>query len=90
VPNLLADRAFWVPFEQCRLNMRRLMYQTLIWPAHLRDESRRLGPALHLQDLESAADTLVDGVGGDVQLDRNFFRRQMLVDEPKTIQLTGA
>ena len=73
VPNLLADRAFWVPFEQCRLNMRRLMYQTLIWSADLGDDARRLGPTFDLQDLKRAADALIDRMRGDIQLYGDLF-----------------
>jgi hypothetical protein len=90
VPNLLADRAFWVPFELCQLNVRRLMYQSLIWSADLRHESRGLGAAVDAQDLQGAAEPLVDGVRRDVELDRDFLGRHVLVDQTQTIELARA
>jgi len=44
------------------LNVRRLMYQSLIWPAVLGNEARRLAAALDAQDMERAANALVDRV----------------------------
>jgi hypothetical protein len=90
VPNLFADRAFWVPFDCGRLNVRRLMYQTLIWPADLRHQARRLSPAVDAQDLQCATDALVDGMWRNIELDRDFLGRQMLVDEAQAVELAGA
>ena len=58
----MTDRGFWVAGSLVRLNVRRLMYQSLIWSAVLRDEARRLGAALDAEDLERLADALIDGV----------------------------
>jgi hypothetical protein len=87
VPNLFADRAFWVPFGLVRLNVRRLMYQTLIWSAHPRDETRCLRTAVDAEDLQRAANALVDGMGRNIELDRDFLGRQMLVDQAQAIEL---
>ena len=70
--------------------MRRLMYQPLIWAAVAGDEAGGLGPAFDPQDVERAADALVDGVGRDVELGRDFLGRQMLRDQPQAIELPGA
>src|SRR5687768_5657164 len=86
----MTDRAHCVEVGAARLNIRRLMYQTLIWPAVLGDEARGLGPALDSEDMERAADALVDGMRRDVELGRNLFRGQMLVDQPQAIELAGA
>jgi hypothetical protein len=66
------------------------MYQTLIWPAVAGDDAGGLGPALDAEDVKRATDALVDCVRGDLQLGRDFLRRQMLVDEAEAIQLTRA
>ena len=66
------------------------MYQTLIWSAVVGDEAGGLGPALDSQDVERAADALVDGVRGNVQFAGDFLGRQMLVDEAQAIKLAGA
>ena len=66
------------------------MYQTLIWSAVAGDDAGGLGPALDSQDVESAADTLVDGVRGDLELGGDFLGRQMLVDQAQAIELAGA
>jgi hypothetical protein len=63
------------------------MYQSLIWAAVLRHDARSLGPALHAEDLKGLADALIDRVGRDVKLDRDFLGRQMLVDEPQAVEL---
>ena len=66
------------------------MYQSLIWSLHLRDHARRLGASLDAEDLQGAADPLVDRVGRNTQFHGNLFRGQMLVDEQKRVQLTLA
>jgi hypothetical protein len=87
VPNLNAGRGFWVAgFGEC-LNVRRLMYQTLIWPAVLGDEAGCLRAALDAERVKRLADALVDRVGGDVELAGDLFRRQVLVDEAQAIEL---
>jgi hypothetical protein len=63
------------------------MYQSLIWSFVSGNDSRRLRPPFDPKDRECLADPLVDGVRRDVELRRDFLRRQELVDEPQAIQL---
>ena len=87
MPNLNAGRGLWVTgFVKC-LNVRRLMYQTLIWPAVLRDEAGGLGAPFDTKRVQRLADALVDRMGRNFELGRDLFRRQMLVDEPQAIEL---
>jgi hypothetical protein len=90
VPKLIPDRGLWVAGCTAALNVRRLMYQSLIWAAVLCDDACCLAAALYSKDVESAADALVDGVRRDVELGRDLFRRQVLVDEEQTVELTSA
>jgi hypothetical protein len=66
------------------------MYQTLIWSAVARNEASGLGAALDPQNMERAADALVDRMRGDIELGGDFLGRQMLIDEAQAIELTGA
>jgi hypothetical protein len=66
------------------------MYQSLIWSAVLCNHPSGMRPPLDAQDLERAANPLIDGVGGDSQLACNLLGREMLVDQAKTIELTRA
>jgi hypothetical protein len=66
------------------------MYQTLIWAAVAGDEAGGMGPALHSEDLERAADALVDGMRGDFEFGGDFLGGQMLVDQQQAIELAGA
>lgn len=70
--------------------VRRLMYQALRWFLGLRDEPRGLGTALDTEDLECAADALVDGVRRNPELDRDFLRRTILGDEAQAGELAAA
>jgi hypothetical protein len=90
VPNLNANRGFWVAGPGAGLNVRRLMYQSLIWSAVLRNQPRRLSAALHAQDCKRLADALVDRVRRNVELGRNLLGREVLVDEAKAVQLALA
>ena len=63
------------------------MYQPLIWAKFLRHEAGRLRAALDAERLESKAHSLVDGVGRNSELDRNFLGRKMLIDEAEAIEL---
>jgi hypothetical protein len=86
----MADRGIGMARGTAALNVRRLMYQPLIWLAALRHEASGLGAALDAKDLEGLADSLVDRVRGDPELGRDLFRRQMLVDEAQTVELAGS
>ncbi len=52
VPNLIADREFVFALGSCSRNVRRLMYQSLIWLAVLRDDARSLRPAANSKCLK--------------------------------------
>src|SRR4029077_20711117 len=69
------------------LNVRRLMYQTLIWPAVLRDEAGSLGSPLNGERVQGLANALIDRVVRDVEFGRDFFGRQMLVAQAQAIEL---
>jgi hypothetical protein len=73
VPNLIADRALFVARPGIRLNVRRLMYQSLIWRTMLSHESSRLAPPRDLQDVESLPYALVDRMRRNPELDRDFL-----------------
>src|SRR5207248_5103658 len=90
VPNLMTDRGFGVAGLGAADNVRRLMYQTLIWAFALGDDPRSLRAAFDAEDGERLANPLVDGVRGDVQLGRDFLRREQLVDELEAVELTGS
>nr|WP_246450327.1 hypothetical protein [Sphingomonas rhizophila] len=73
-----------------RVDVRRLMYQSLIWLGHTvvrGEEARSLCTALDVKDLQGLPDTLVDGVRRDAELCGNLFRRQMLVHEGQAFAL---
>ncbi|HEX6661668.1 MAG TPA: hypothetical protein VF067_07355 [Sphingomicrobium sp.] len=90
VPNLIPDRGLWVAGRTAPLNVRRLMYQTLIRAGVLGDDARSLAATLDSEGMESAPNALVDGVRRDVELGRDLLRRQMLIDEEQTVELSRA
>ena len=73
VPNLIADRAPLLARTRRSLNVRRLMYQPLIWVVQVGDEARRLGSALDAKDLKRLTNSLINGVRGDPELDRDLL-----------------
>jgi hypothetical protein len=85
----MTDRGLWVAALLVGGNVRRLMYQSLIWPAVLGDDPRRLGAPLDAEDLKGLANALVDGVVRDAQFGGDLFGAQMLVDQPKAVELTA-
>ena len=85
----MTDRGFWLAGLRLVGNVRRLMYQSLIWPAVPRHDARRLGAAFDAEDLEGLADPLINGVRGNRQLRRNLFRREVLVDKAQAVELAG-
>jgi hypothetical protein len=84
----MTDRGFWVARVRLGGNVRRLMYQPLIWLGILSDDPRRLGAAADSEDLERLTDSLVDGVRGDSKLGRDFLGAKVLVHQPEAIELT--
>ncbi len=75
MPNLKTDRPIGLAGVAIGLNVRRLMYQSLIWRPTLGDETRRLGSSFDAEDLEGLADALVDRVGRNAKLGGNLFGR---------------
>jgi hypothetical protein len=45
---------------------------------------------LDAEDLKRLANALVDRMGRNSKLGRNFLRRQVLIDKSETIELAGA
>jgi hypothetical protein len=62
VPNLIANRGVRVTWFRIGGNVRRLMYQSLIWWSVLVDQARRLAAAVNTKDLKRLPDALVYGV----------------------------
>ena len=62
VPNLISDRPIGLAARLAGLNVRRLMYQTLIWSAVEGDEPCSMRAPLHAKDLQGSANALIDGV----------------------------
>ncbi|HJR82514.1 MAG TPA: hypothetical protein VJ775_01175 [Sphingomicrobium sp.] len=62
MPNLIADRPGGVRSGSWNLNVRRLMYQSLIWLVLARDDAGRLGSTVDAQRLKSKTDALIDGM----------------------------
>ena len=89
MPNLITDRGFWVAGLRIADNVRRLMYQTLIWAMVAGDDPRGLGAPLDAEDRQGLPDSLVDGVRRDFKLGGDFLRRQQLIDEQEGIELTA-
>ena len=80
VPNLMTDRPFLVLGGKRGGNVRRLMYQSLIWTSLTGDETRGLAAALDAEDLERAPDALIDRMRRNSELGGDFFGREMVVD----------
>jgi hypothetical protein len=91
VPNLSADRAFFVSGLGWKVDVRRLMYQTLICRVVGRyrgpDKSRSLAPALDAKLFQGAADSLVDGVGADAQVGGDFLTAMVPIDQQQAFDL---
>jgi hypothetical protein len=66
------------------------MYQSLIWARVVRNDPRCLGAALDPKGVKRLADALIHGVRGDLQLRRDLFRRQVLVNEAQAVELPCA
>jgi hypothetical protein len=56
----MTDRGLWVAGMNVGGNVRRLMYQPLIWTLGLSDYASRLRTPLDAQDCQRLADALVD------------------------------
>jgi len=69
----MTDRGVWFGPASILLNVRRLMYQSLIWPSVARDDPRRLSTPFDAEDLECLANALVYGVRRNAELNRDFL-----------------
>ena len=67
--------------------MRRLMYQSLIRAAVLSNDPSRLCTPFDAERLQGLTYALIDRMRRDVELDRNFLRRKMLIDKAQAIEL---
>ena len=90
MPNLKTDRIAGMARGSTALNVRRLMYQSLILSVHLRDHARRLRTAFDAKHLQGPANALVDRVRGNAELDRDLLGRKMLIDEQQAVELAAA
>src|SRR5690242_19079615 len=73
VPNLIADRSVWLGRLGLGGNVRRLMYQSLIWSGILSDDPRCMLAGVDAEGGERLPDPLVDGVRRHPELGRNFL-----------------
>jgi hypothetical protein len=89
VPNLSTDRGIWLAGLALGVNVRRLMYQTLIWALEVGHDAGCLVAPLNAKGGERLADPLVYRVRRDLQLCRDLLRGKKLVDETQAIQLSG-
>jgi hypothetical protein len=93
VPNLNTDRGLWLIGFDLVGNVRRLMYQSLIFPLvsgnMLSDEAGCLRAPLHAKRCKGLANPLVHGVRGNAELGGDFLRAPMAVDKAKASKLTG-
>jgi len=90
----MPDRAFGLAAGVRRVDVRRLMYQSLIWRALLRqvpgDDSRRLLSPLDSKRVQCLADALIDRVRGDFELGCDLFRGHVLIDQAQAVDLALA
>jgi hypothetical protein len=84
----MTDRGFWVAAQDGGLNVRRLMYQSLIWPVVLGDDAGGLRTAFDTQCRKRLADALIHRMRRDPKLGRNLFGTKMLVDQTQAIELS--
>src|SRR4051812_37308601 len=85
----MTDRGLWLAGLLLAGNVRRLMYQTLIWAAVLRHDARGLGAAFDAEDLKGLADALIGGMRREQQFARELLRRKMLIGEARAVEVAG-
>jgi hypothetical protein len=87
----MTDRAALVSLCRTVVDVRRLMYQTLICLVVGMDgranQPRRLASPLYAQLFQGAADPLVHGMRADAQPGRDFLAAVMLVDKQEAVDL---
>jgi hypothetical protein len=90
----MTDRAALVSPGRTGVDVRRLMYQTLICLIVARDCGRhqpgRFASPVDAQLFQRPPDALVHGVRADAEPDGDFLAAVMLVDEQETIDLALA
>jgi len=86
----MTDRGVWVAVSCIGLNVRRLMYQSLIWALVLGDDPSRLRASLDPENCERLTDPLVHRVRRNVKLGGDFLGRQESVNEAQAIKLGGS
>jgi hypothetical protein len=86
----MTDRGFWVTLSALDLNVRRLMYQSLILRGMLGNEPSRLRTPLNAEDLKRLPNSLVDRMRRDPKLGSDFLRAHMLIDETEAVELAVA
>jgi hypothetical protein len=69
----MTDRGLWVAGLFVGGNVRRLMYQSLIWAFDLGNDACRLRPALYAEDSQGLANALVNRVRRNAELGRDFL-----------------
>ena len=72
----MTDRPLVMVGSRDRGQIRRLMYQALICGIGrppFDDNPRRLAATLNAEDVEGAADALINGMGGDAELSGNLL-----------------
>jgi hypothetical protein len=69
----MTDRGIGLAGAGLTLNVRRLMYQSLIWPLVAGNNSSGLRTSLDPEGRESLPDPLVDRVRRDVKLGRDLL-----------------
>jgi hypothetical protein len=90
VPNLITGRVGLLVACLAALNVRRLMYQSLIWRTVTSDEPCRVLASIHSQDLKGLPNPLIDRVMRNPELCGDFLGIEMLVNEMKTVELSPA
>ena len=63
------------------------MYQSLIWLVMLRNDAGGMRAPFDAERLQGETNALIDSMRRDVELGRDFFRIEMLVDEQKAVEL---
>ena len=63
------------------------MYQSLIWRMEPCHQPRGLRPPLDAEDVKRPPNSLVDRMRRNAELDGDFFRREMLIDQQQGIEL---
>jgi hypothetical protein len=94
VPNLIANRTFLVTGQYGGVDVRRLMYQSLIcgivqWQSR-GNHPGRLAATVDAQLFERAADSLVDGMRANAQPGGNFLAAVVKVDKQEDFDLARA